>query len=63
VYLALGGPEAPTSGLLGYTGVKSQVQKGRSDLRALFDKCCSFTLDSSGNLSDFSEKLSSCKNC
>lgn len=46
-----------------YSTLKSRVQKGRTELRALFEKCCHFSLDKNGNLVDFDPKSDSCKNC
>lgn len=48
---------------IAYSTLKSRVQKGRSDLRVLFDKCCSFTLDATGSIAEYSEKSGGCKNC
>ncbi len=46
-----------------YSTLKSRVQKGRAELRALFEQCCHFSLDKHGNIVDFDPKSKSCKNC
>ncbi len=48
---------------ISYTTLKSRIQKGRKDLRILFDGCCHFDLDKSGNLINFEPKSRRCKNC
>ena len=46
-----------------YSTLKSRVQKGRSELRALFESCCDFKLDKHGNLIEFEQKTGTCKKC
>lgn len=46
-----------------YSTLKSQVQKSRAQLRALFDKCCEFSLDARGRLAEYNPKADNCKNC
>lgn len=46
-----------------YSTLKSRVQKSRAQLRALFDKCCEFSLDNGGRLADYHQKSDSCRNC
>ena len=46
-----------------YSTLKSRVQKGRSELRAVFEQCCHFSLDKHGNLVDFDPKSDNCDNC
>jgi len=46
-----------------YSTLKSRVQKGRAELRALFEQCCHFSLDKQGNLVDFDAKSDTCKKC
>ncbi|ACJ31713.1 RNA polymerase ECF-type sigma factor, putative [Shewanella piezotolerans WP3] len=48
---------------LSYTTLKSRVQKGRSELRGLFEGCCHYNLDSQGNLLEFEQKSVNCKKC
>lgn len=48
---------------ISYSTLKSRVQKSREQLKALFDKCCFYTLDKQGNLVDFDYKSSPCKTC
>jgi len=46
-----------------YSTLKSQVQKSRSQLYALFNQCCHLSLDKKGNLIDIESKTKSCNNC
>ena len=46
-----------------YSTLKSQIQNSRKELKALFDQCCEYEIDKSGNLIDFNPKSDSCKNC
>jgi len=48
---------------INYSTLKSKVQKGRADLRALFEQCCHFSHDKQGNLIDFDPKSNSCRSC
>lgn len=48
---------------ISYSTLKSRVQKGRQDLRGLFEQCCRFELDRRGNLADCDSKQGSCNNC
>ena len=48
---------------ISYSTLKSSVQKARNQLRDLFDNCCQFTLDRSGNLVEFDPKSGNCGNC
>jgi len=48
---------------ISYSTLKSRVQKGRVQLRKLFDECCHFELDRFGNLTEFNKKSNSCKKC
>ncbi|WP_299789411.1 RNA polymerase sigma factor SigZ [uncultured Shewanella sp.] len=48
---------------ISYSTLKSRVQKGRSELQALFEDCCHYSLDKQGNLIDFEQKSDSCKKC
>jgi len=48
---------------ISYSTLKSRVQKGRTQLRALFDNCCQFKLDKSGNLIDYDPKSRDCGDC
>jgi RNA polymerase sigma-70 factor, ECF subfamily len=41
--------EAATREGISVSGMKSRVQRGRRELRALLDECCSFTLDARGS--------------
>ena len=48
---------------IAYSTFKSQVQKSRKMLKQLFDNCCSFSLDSKGNVIDYSRKHPHCDKC
>lgn len=48
---------------LAYSTLKSRLQKGRSDLRALFENCCHMSVDARGNISDYQSKSGSCEKC
>lgn len=43
-----------------YSTLKSRVKKARASLMAQFDNCCSFSVDSRGNIIDFVPKGKSC---
>lgn len=48
---------------ISYSTLKSRVQKGRGQLRQLFEDCCHLTLDKHGNVIGFDPKSRDCKNC
>lgn len=45
------------------SGMKSRVQRGRAQLRALFDRCCEIALDARGKPTDFTPRDPPCKSC
>jgi RNA polymerase sigma-70 factor, ECF subfamily len=47
------------------SGMKSRVQRGRAQLRDLFDRCCEIALDARGKPTDFTPRIRSpsCKPC
>ena len=46
------------------SGMKSRVQRGRKQLRKLFDDCCEIALDARGKPTDFTPRPQpSCKTC
>lgn len=46
------------------SGMKSRVQRGRAQLRALFDRCCEIALDARGKPTDFTPRVQPpCKTC
>ncbi|WP_420589510.1 RNA polymerase sigma factor SigZ [Bacterioplanoides sp.] len=47
---------------ISYSTLKSRVQKARTELRGLFDRCCHMQLDAQGNLMDY-ERKDSCNGC
>jgi len=48
---------------LGYSTLKSRVQKGRTLLRQLFENCCDLILDQRGNVIECESKAGQCKDC
>lgn len=50
---------------MSYSTLKSRVQQSRKALRALFDDCCQYEQDASGNLLEYNPKTQSrdCKDC
>ncbi len=48
---------------IGYSTLKSRVQRGRSQLRTLFDSCCHLELDRRGSVVSYESKSGSCKGC
>lgn len=46
------------------SGMKSRVQRGRAQLRALFERCCEIAVDARGKVIDFAARPQvSCKTC
>lgn len=46
------------------SGMKSRVQRGRAQLRALFEQCCDIAVDARGKPTDFTPRAQpSCKTC
>ncbi len=43
-----------------YSTLKSRVQKSRHKLLGVFNQCCSFSIDSRGNVSDYERKQPKC---
>lgn len=43
-----------------YSTLKSRVQRGRAQLKEIFDGCCQVSRDGRGNISDFSSKKGDC---
>ena len=48
---------------ISYSTLKSRVQQGRKDLKALFDDCCKYKLDAAGNLMEYDSKGGNCSKC
>ncbi|MFN0248635.1 MAG: sigma factor-like helix-turn-helix DNA-binding protein [Kofleriaceae bacterium] len=42
------------------SGMKSRVQRGRDQLRTLFDDCCEIALDARGKVTDFTPRPKAC---
>ena len=47
---------------INYSTLKSRVQKGRKQLRSLFEGCCDLSIDKNGAIIDFDPKYK-CKKC
>jgi RNA polymerase sigma-70 factor (ECF subfamily) len=45
------------------SGMKSRVQRGRAQLRALFDECCEIALDARGKVLDYAPRPRPCRGC
>ncbi|BBL91903.1 RNA polymerase sigma factor SigZ [Vibrio rotiferianus] len=48
---------------ISYSTLKSRVQKGRVELKKLFEECCSFSFDKQGRMTDCNQNGSSCDKC
>lgn len=46
-----------------YSTLKSQVQKGRTELKQLFDECCTMSLDTLGNIIAYEPNSDRCNDC
>jgi len=46
-----------------YSTFKSRVQRGRIQLRKVFEDCCEFSMDAGGRVMDFSPKAEACDGC
>jgi RNA polymerase sigma-70 factor (ECF subfamily) len=45
------------------SGMKSRVQRGRAQLRQLFDECCEIALDARGKVIDYAPRPRPCRTC
>lgn len=45
------------------SGMKSRVQRGRAQLRQLFEACCEIALDARGKVVDYTPRSRSCRTC
>ena len=45
------------------SGMKSRVQRGRAQLRDLFEQCCKIELDVRGKVTDFEPRRPHCSSC
>lgn len=48
---------------ISYSALKSRVQRGRVQLRNLFENCCHLELDGKGNVMDYNPKAVGCRRC
>jgi RNA polymerase sigma-70 factor (ECF subfamily) len=53
------------AGMVGISlsGMKSRVQRGRAQLRELFERCCEIELDARGKVTDYTPCVRPCKPC
>jgi RNA polymerase sigma-70 factor (ECF subfamily) len=54
--------EAAEMAGISVSGMKSRVQRGRAQMREMFDRCCKIALDARGKITEFSPR-SSCATC
>lgn len=45
------------------SGMKSRVQRGRAQLRALFEACCEIAVDARGKVTDYARRQQPCSAC
>ncbi len=45
------------------SGMKSRVQRGREQLRRMFDQCCEIALDARGKVTEFTPRAPRCGSC
>jgi RNA polymerase sigma-70 factor (ECF subfamily) len=45
------------------SGMKSRVQRGRQQLREMFDRCCEIALDARGKVTEYSPRAPRCSTC
>lgn len=45
------------------SGMKSRIQRGRAQLRQLFDECCEIALDARGKVIDYTPRPRPCRTC
>jgi RNA polymerase sigma-70 factor, ECF subfamily len=55
--------EAADMAGISVSGMKSRVQRGRQQLRKLFDDCCEIALDVRGKVTEFSPRAKPCQSC
>lgn len=48
---------------ISYSALKSRVQRGRRELRTLYDNCCHIETNRKGEIVDFAEKAKKCNRC
>lgn len=48
---------------ISYSALKSRVQRGRVQLRSLFESCCHLELDRHGNVIEYQAKSTFCQRC
>ena len=45
------------------SGMKSRMQRGRDQLRRMFDQCCEIALDVRGKPTDYAPRQTPCPSC
>ena len=53
----------PVTEKLSLSGMKSRVQRGRDQLRRMFEQCCDIALDARGKVTDFTPRGHTCRGC
>lgn len=59
----LGVREAAEMVGISVSGMKSRVQRGRAQLRGMFDECCEIALDARGKVIDYARRPRPCESC
>lgn len=52
--------EAAEMAGISISGMKSRVQRGRAQLRQMFDECCEIALDARGKVTEFTPRIKPC---
>jgi len=55
--------EAADMAGISVSGMKSRVQRGREQLRRMFDQCCEIALDARGKVTEFTPRAPRCRPC
>jgi RNA polymerase sigma-70 factor (ECF subfamily) len=55
--------EAAEMAGISVSGMKSRVQRGRAELRAMFERCCEIALDGRGKVTEFTPRATPCPSC
>ena len=55
--------EAAERAGISVSGMKSRVQRGRAQLRALFEACCEIAVDARGKVTDYTRRARPCSPC
>jgi RNA polymerase sigma-70 factor (ECF subfamily) len=55
--------EAAEMAGISVSGMKSRVQRGRAQLRVMFERCCEIALDARGKVTDYTRRAPPCHSC